>query len=291
MLRQNILRSLALVLISVGLIFVAQGGPKEPKLTEEEILSRHLSSIGTPEVLTDYRTLTLQGTGELQMQMGGTGGVSGQLVFVSDARKSRFSLNFNHLQYSGEQFIYDGDKVGIEFIRNETRTRSALGNFLYRSPELIKNGFWGGTLKRSWTFLNAADRKLRFHYRGLADVQGTKLHDLEVNCRGCDEISVHVYLEPETFRHVRTSYRMILPAAPTELGRGNIIRDGKFVRYTMDEEFSEFQSQDGLTLPTRWLVRYTLDQPERPVALTLEMRLANGLRNTPLDPGLFTVKY
>ncbi len=277
--------------ISVALAVVVEGGSGDPKLSNEEILSRHLSSIGSSETLADYRTLTLQGTGELQMLMGGTGGVSGDMVLVSEAQKSRFSLNFNHLQYSGEQFICDGDKVGIEFIRNETRTRSALGNFLYRSPELIRNGFWGGTLKRSWTLLNASAQKLRFRYRGITEVEGMKLHDLEVDCRGCGEIKVHVYLEPETFRHRRTTYRMVLPAAPTEMGRRDIIKDGQFVRYNMDEEFSEFQTTDGLTVPTRWFVRYSLDQPGHPVMITLEIRLTTGLRNTPLDPGLFTVKY
>ncbi len=279
------------IFIWVTLATVIEGASGDPELSNEEILSRHLSSIGSPEILADYRTLAVQGTGELQMLMGGTGGVSGNMVFVSEAQNSRFSLNFNHLQYSGEQFVCNGDKVGIEFIRNETRTRSALGNFLYRSPELIRNGLWGGTLKRSWTLLNAKAQKLKFRYRGITEVEGKKLHDLELDCRGCGEIKVHVYLEPETFRHLRTTYRMVLPAAPTEMGRRDIIKDGQFVRYNMDEEFSEFQTTDGLTVPTRWFVRYSLDQPGRPVMITLEIRLTTGLRNAPLEPGLFTVKY
>ncbi len=261
------------------------------KIKAEELLARHRASIGTAEVLAAYQTAGMQGTGQFRMIRGGTGNLEGRVAMISDALKSRFSLDLGHLLYSGEQFISDGKKVEIQYVRKETQTRSDLGMFLFRYPQLIKNGVWGGSLTRTWALLNHDAKELRLRYQGLSEKDGKQLHEASIECKGCDEVTIHLFFEADTFRHVLTTYSLVTPSPPTE-GRSlkTPMKDPPYVRYRMEEHFSNFHTQAGVTQPTQWLVRYTRDQQDRPVMLELESRFEIQLINSPFDPALFEAK-
>jgi len=261
------------------------------KIKAEELLARHRASIGTDDVLAAYQTAGMQGTGEFRMLRGGTGGLEGRVAMISDALKSRFSLDLGHLLYSGEQFISDGKKVEIQYVRNGTQTRSDLGMFLFRYPQLIKNGLWGGALTRTWALLNHDAKELRLRYERLSEKDGKNLHEVSIECKDCGEVTIHLFFESETFRHVLTTYSLVTPSPPTE-GRSlkTPMKDPPYVRYRMEEHFSNFHTQAGVTQPTQWLVRYTRDQQDRPVMLELDSRFEIQLINNPFDPALFEAK-
>ena len=261
------------------------------KIKAEELLARHRASIATEDVLAAYQTAGMQGTGQFRMLRGGTGNLEGRVAMISDPLKSRFSLDLGHLVYSGEQFISDGKKVEIQYIRNETQSRSDLGMFFYRYPQLIKNGIWGGSLTRTWALLNHDAKDLRLRYQGVTDRDGKQMHEASIDCRGCGEIEVRLFFEADTFRHVLTTYSLVTPSAPTENRSLNKpMKDAPFVRYTMEEQFSNFHAQAGVTQPTEWLVRYTRDQANHPVMLELESRFEIQIINNRFDPALFEAK-
>ena len=261
------------------------------KIKAEELLARHRASVGTDDALAAYQTAGMQGTGQFRMLRGGTGNLEGRVAMISDALKSRFSLDLGHLLYSGEQFISDGKKVEIQYVRKETQTRSDLGMFLFRYPQLIKNGLWGGSLTRTWALLNHDAKELRLRYRGLSEKEGKQLHEASIDCKDCGEVTIHLFFEADTFRHVLTTYSLVTPSPPTE-GRSlrTPMKDPPYVRYRMEEHFSNFHTEAGVTQPTQWLVRYTRDQQDRPVILELESRFEIHLINSPFDPALFEAK-
>ncbi len=261
------------------------------KIKAEELLTRHRASVGTEDVLAAYQTAGMQGTGQFRMIRGGTGNLEGRVAMISDSLKSRFSLDLGHLLYSGEQFISDGKKVEIQYVREETQTRSDLGMFLYRYPQLIKNGVWGGSLTRTWALLNHDAKELRLRYEGLSEKDGKQLHEASIDCKACGEVTIRLFFESDTFRHVLTTYSLVTPSPPTE-GRSlnQPMKDAPFVRYHMEEHFSNFHTQDGVTQPTKWLVRYTRDQQNRPVMLELQSHFEIQIINNPFDPTLFEAK-
>jgi hypothetical protein len=261
------------------------------KIKPEELLVRHRASIGADDGLAAYQTAGMQGTGQFRMLRGGTGNLEGRVAMISDALKSRFSLDLGHLLYSGEQFISDGNRVEIQYVRNETQTRSDLGMFFFRYPQLIKNGVWGGSLTRTWALLNHNAKELRLHYEGLTEKDGKQLHEATIDCKGCGEVTIHLFFEADSFRHVQTIYSLVTPSAPTEnRSLKTPMKDPPFVRYTMEEHFSNFHTQAGITQPTQWLVRYTRDQANRPVMLELESKFEIQVINNPFDPTLFEAK-
>lgn len=261
------------------------------KIKADELLARHRASVGTEEVLTAYQTAGMQGTGQFRMIRGGTGSLEGRVAMISDVLKSRFSLDLGHLLYSGEQFISDGKNVEIQYVRNETQTRSDLGMFLFRYPQLIKNGIWGGSLTRTWVLLNHDAKELRLRYERLSEKDGKQLHEASIDCKACGEITIHLFFESGTFRHVLTTYSLVTPSPPTE-GRSlrTPMKDPPFVRYRMEEHFSNFRTQGGITQPTQWLIRYTRDQQDRPVMLELESHFEIQVINNPYDPTLFEAR-
>ncbi len=261
------------------------------KMKAEELLARHRASLGAEDILTTYRTAGMQGMGQFRMFRGGTGNLEGRVAMISDALKSRFSLDLGHLLYSGEQFISDGQRVEIQYVRNETQTRSDLGMFFYRYPQLIRNGIWGGSLTRTWALLNHDAKELRLRYQGLSEKDGKQLHEATIDCRGCGEVTIHLFFESDTFRHVLTTYSLVTPSPPTEnRSLKTPMKDPPFIRYTMEEHFSNFRTQAGVTQPTQWLVRYTRDQQDRPVMLELESRFEIQIINNPYEPALFEAK-
>ncbi|MFB3903811.1 MAG: hypothetical protein ACE15E_10185 [Acidobacteriota bacterium] len=263
----------------------------EEKIKVEELLAKHRASVGAAEALAAYQTAAVQGTGHLRMLRGGTGSLEGRVVMISDGLKSRFSVDFGHLLYSGEQFICDGNNVEIQYVRNETRSHSDLGMFFYRYPQLIKNGLWGGSLTRAWALLNHDPKELRLRYRGLSGREGRQLYEASIDCKGCGEVEIHLFFEEDTFRHVLTTYSLVTPVPPTE-GRSlnKPMKDPPFVRYSMEEHFSNFRTQSGITQPTEWLVRYSRDQQDRTILLELNSRFEIQLINNPFEPALFEAR-
>ena len=83
--------------------------------------------------------------------------------------------------------------------------------------------------------------------------------------KGGAQLTIHLFFEQNTFRHVRTYIQWVeaasMPATP-----GQPIARSQ-TRFTLEEEFSEFVPIEGLTLPTMWTIRMTAEKAAGDVAL------------------------
>lgn len=201
----------------------------------------------------------------MDIRVGGLGKLGGPAMILAEGDKLRTSFGFGHIQYPRELLIRNGDKLDIAYIT--PGIRSQLGTALWiHFSRLAQEGLYGGVLTTDWALLDLEKRRAKVRYRGLKTFEERKLHELEYRPKKGVEYRIRLYFEPETYRHVASSYRLTIPAG---VGRGLMhVQQGPVfgaadgpadnTRIQLIETFSEFKEVDGLTLPHHY--RITLNE-------------------------------
>ena len=233
------------------------------KLKVEDVLAKHLASIGTPEARAAAKTRLADGKAQMQEVVGGSSSLSGTANLASDDRRIKIAMAFPGVtNYPGEQWVFDGKNTGVA--ETGPGARSSIGGFIHRYPELLREGLLGGSALTSWSLLDLNARQPRLKYDGLKKVEGRELHQVSYTPRkGASGLQIRLFFEPDTFHHVQTTYTMELGAGMSEMkdARGNVVgvdntQHQAEVRYVVTESFGDFQTVDGLTLPSSWSITY-----------------------------------
>jgi hypothetical protein len=241
----------------------------QEKVTAEDILQRHLDSIGTSTVRTAAKTRVVEATASYRVLIGATPTqYNGKAVMVSDGNKLHMLLKINAPQYMGERFIRDGDKTSVEATYAD-KTRSELGTLLQGDDIPIREGLIGGVLSMAWPLFDLSSHKGKIQYQGLKRIDGTDLHVVTYRPSRNTGFEITLYFDPQTLRHVRTVYLATEEAglAATPLRSGTRPRSGRASHdvgsaptgptwWRIEELFSDFKTDDGLTLPSHYDLRF-----------------------------------
>jgi hypothetical protein len=252
----------------------------------DDLVTRHIKSIGSPGILSEVQSRGFVGQGTAKYVQGGTGVSVGTGFFVSQGKKESLRLVFNSADYPGEYIAYDGKDVTVK--NPQPGQKSPLPEFLLRFKGIIKQGFLGGTLSTSWPLLNITkdakpDMKLR-----KATVEKHELYELEYQPKEkIAYVKIKMYFDPETFHHVRTDYLVrtqndastqdptlrvdTTAAEPTSGQVGTFSGPRSNVKsadimgtipdsiYHLVEKFDDFKPESGLTLPHKYTLEYTVE--------------------------------
>jgi hypothetical protein len=226
------------------------GGEQEP--ATQDILSRHLASIGTAGARAAAKSRTVRASVRMTNLVGGNGTMEGSGLLVSLGNRFSIAMKFPDPNYPGEQFVFDGSKTKVGLIGPAKRSR--LGDFLFLHDQILREGLFGGAMLTSWPLLDSHVNQARLKYNGLKKIDGRDLHELSYSPKKGDrDMLTYLYFEPDTFRHVKTVY--IYEVDPS-FGH-NQLTHGTFTRYRIEEDFTDFKTVDGVTLPSLWKVRYS----------------------------------
>ena len=190
---------LTLVLSAPPLIRAADQKP-------EELVARHLDSLGTAEARAANKSRVIQGPATFKMPVGGGSQLEGKGAVVSEERKLNIMMKFAS-DYRGEQFISDGDKWSIAATTADHR-RTAFGEFVKSQPLLLQEGLLGGALSTAWALANIEHNHPHLSSAGLKKVDGRQLLDLHYESKRGNDMDIHLYFDPETYRHVLTVYSL-----------------------------------------------------------------------------------
>lgn len=247
----------------VVLVAIPLAGQKEQEFTPEELVAKHLTSIGSPEARAAVKTRVADGTGTMIQVSQGSSPVKGPALLLQEGKKLAFQIQFGFPQYPEELFAFDGNKTQIRRTRPEARSR--LGEFFFAYGQLLQEGLFGGTLSTSWPLLNRGETKPELRYAGLEKVGEKNLHRLKYRThKGAGDFEINLYFDPETYRHVRTVYKLEIRSgmrSNANLRAGSVAESEQVTRYKLEEDFSDFQLADGLTLPKHWKIRLTSERP------------------------------
>jgi hypothetical protein len=224
----------------------ATASADDKKIKPEELLARHLESIGSKEALAAAKSRAIAGSVKVHNRIGGVSELLGKGVFLSENPKLIYNMKFPSNQYPSEQMAFDGAKTATGFLPEGRRSNLSL--FLDQQPLPLKEGLLGGALSTAWALLRVEQLQPRLEYRGTKKIDNQQLHVLGYRQRnGSPDLKVTLYFDAATFRHVRSEYKFTIPA---RIGAGpndsNAIQESY---YLLTEEFSDFRAVDGLTLP------------------------------------------
>ena len=253
--------SLLVLVLSSGVTAAA----KKPKLTPEEVIQRHLESLGPAASIAARKSLKAEGQVLFEVIVGGSGQLQGPSTFICDGKKLRMSMVFDISEYPGEDVAYNGEgRVEVGWI--QPGVRSAMGQFFYQFDEIVTEGLFGGAMSTGWALVNLESLQPKLKYEGLKKVDGNPYHTIKYQrCEGGD-VQTRLYFEPETFRHTHTIYKVRIrsPRVPQQSSAPGIVANNPDPSarqpetwYTVKESFANFVDIRGIHLPTRWTIEYS----------------------------------
>jgi hypothetical protein len=265
----------------------------DEKLKPEEVVARHLASIGSAEARASLHSRLIEGTSLLSVRQGGKGQVEGQVRLASQSKMNMISMGFDSADYSQESFAFDGRELTTSHFRPGQRSRLAQ---LFMFNDLIfKEGLIGGTLSSSWPLLDLAERNPKLEYAGTKTSGGKQMHVLKYLPHKGTETKITLFFDAETFQHVRTEYDREIVATSVERiaprmnagGGGQRARDA---RVKITEEFSNFKTEKGLTLPHSYKLELAVQSETLPTLIDWAFELANFDFSQNFEAAQFVIK-
>jgi hypothetical protein len=287
-------RSLSLILVVMTCAAVlglnapraASGAPGDDKMKAEEVVAKHLESIGAAETRDSITSRVIVGAATFSFRARGVGQTAGRAVMASQGVSSLIGMEFPGADYPYERLGFDGRKFTAGYVR--PGVRSIFGEFIHSHPEIYKEGLMGGTLSQAWPLLNLSTRNAKLEYAGGGKVNGREAHVLRYSPKGGTDFQIKLYFDAATFQHVRTEYEQSVSAG---IGRTDKESAGlKGSTYKIVEEFSDFKKESGLMLPHTYKLRYTTDDANGVKQFDWELTLAQFAFNRKIPAESFDVE-
>ena len=273
-------------LLAVALLVFALATPNSSiaeKIKPEEIVARHLESIGPAKARASARVIA--GTSQVIFRTPPPGQAIGRAVLASDGFKSLVGMSFPSPIYPREELGFNGNAFVAAFVT--PGVRSALGNFLMTHDLIFKQGLMGGVLSTAWPLEDLATRNAQLEYVGIRKVDDRTLHELRYLPRGGSDLKIKLLFEQETFRHVRTEYERVIPAPTGTRSYGNV--QERETRYHMVEEFSLFKKEGDLTLPHVYKISLSVDTQNGTFLAEWVIKLTQFEFNQKIDQSAFSI--
>jgi hypothetical protein len=252
------------------------------ELTAAELVAKHLSALGKPDVLSKVKTRGVFGDAAVQFIQGGTGQLmDGQFALGSEGRNVGMQLKFNDNKYPGEYFAYNGKETSVGYIT--PGQKSPIADFIFRYNAIMREGLLGGVMSVAWPLLDLKDRQTDLVCRQ-EKLDEHNYYVLEYGSRKNlgDNLKVKIFFDPETFLHVRTEYRVrikndasalpsVISGSTSSVNQDLGSRRGPDDRqsqstiqtsqadsiYVLTEKFSNFSTVDGVVLPKDYSIDYS----------------------------------
>jgi hypothetical protein len=284
--RSSHLSPIALI---AGLVLIACSSLSRSSIAEkmkpEEVVARHLESIGSAKARTAIITRIVSGTSQVIFRTTPSGQAVGKAVLASEGSKSLVAMSFPSPVYPREQLGFNGSSFMAAFAT--PGTRSVLGNFLMNNDVIVKQGLMGGSLSSAWPLLDLNNRHAQLDYIGTRKIDDRLLHEMKYAPRGNSDLKITLFFDQETFRHVRTEYERVIPAPMGKVEYSNVQeREG---RYKMVEEFSLFKPEGGLNLPHIYTIKLSVDTVNGTFLAEWTIKLTQFDFNQKIDQSAFSV--
>ena len=286
------LRPITIALLALSLLASSSIAPaaltarQKEKLTAEQVVARHLESVGAPETRASITARVITGAVVANFRAPSVGQVPGRAVLFSQGEKHVVGMMFDGVvNYPHDKFGFDGKDVSAGYLL--PGRRSTLGEFLMMNKSVVKQGLLGGALSQAWPLYDLEAKKPKLEYAGLKKVGDRPAHALKYMPRGGSDLNTTLFFDAETFQHLRTEYAGTR-AAQMGTSPDNSARQQEG-RYRMFEDFSDFRKEGGMTLPHGYKLGLEITLPGGSYRMDWEFVLSNFAYNQPIDPKSFDV--
>lgn len=259
----------------------------DKKITVEQLVANHLTSIGSPEARAAAKTRFVGGSVKLVSRVGKAGNLEGKGGIASESPKLRYVMRFAAPDYPSEQMAFDGERTSTSFLPEGKRSNLAL--FLDQQNLPLKEGLLCGTLSTSWALFRLEQQQPKLDYKGMSKVDGRQLHKVEYRQRkGSPGLKITLYFDPQTFHHARTEYKFQI-AARIGLGPNdsNTVQESY---YLLTEDFDDFRVVDGLTLPHKYKMQLSVNTSNGSIIYDWTLAVEQVSHKETFDDQTFRIK-
>lgn len=277
---------LGAVLALSAILLASMLSPSQAEgLTAEDVVAKHLASIGSAQARKAIKSRVIIGTAVATFRLGGKGQADGRAVLASQDNMSLIGISFDVPEYPRENLGFDGHKLTVADLT--PGVRSTLGKFFMTHEMPFRQGLIAGTLSSAWPLLDLSSRKVTLKYEGLKKIEGRQLHVLRYEAKDDSNLKTKLYFEADTFRHVRTEYEqrqvqeMVTQPGVTQQQGDSITK--------LTEEFADFKTEGGLTFPHSYKLQLSIEALNRRVLQDWAFTLVQFSFNMNLDKSQFDV--
>src|SRR4030095_9428256 len=267
------------VLVALMLLTV-QSSLAADKLKPEELIAKHLESIGTEKARSAVKTRIIAGTSQVIFKTAPVGQSYGRAVLASEGFKNLIGMSFVSSVYPREEFGFNGNSFIAAFVT--PGVRSSLGSFLMTHEVVFKQGLMGGRLSTAWPFLNLTGRNANLEYAGTKKIGDRPAHELKYQSKGSGDLQISIFFDEVTFEHVRTEYRRVIAAPTGNRAYANV--EERESRYKLVEEFSSLRVEQDLNLPHTYKIHLVTDAQSGTFEAEWLIKLNNFTFNQKIDP-------
>lgn len=252
-------------------------------LKPEEIIAKHLASTGTKEKLDSVKTKFVMGVSEFESKLPSKK-TNGKMIIVSEGKNLFYVSGFNSKEYPFEKIGYFSDKVSLPFVN--AGARSPLGAFIADHNAILSEGLFTGNISTTWSLLDSKFDKNRFESAGTKKIDGKKYYVLNYYPKktGSIDFTIKLFFDAENFRHTRTEYYHLIN--PQQDTFGTLGRQAG-VKMQMTEEFGDFKTVDGLTLPYFYKIDYQTESNSGVSEFFWTFKISEYRINQKLDANFF----
>lgn len=265
----------------------------DDKLKPEELVTKHLESLGTAEARARVNGTQIKGNASIAVRLCGEGQVDGDVLMASTDAANLINMNFGVPAYPQEALRFDGKRFATSQLKPGSRT--CLAQFFLENEVLFKEGLVGGVLSESWPLLNVAERNPKLEYSGLKKIGDKPLHALKYTPRKGSDVKIVLYFDPANFHHVRTEYsRTVYASEQRRIAGGGAglpppqNQQASPTRIEAYEEFADFKEESGLTVPHTYKFHLSIQSEVRPAVVDWVFNLNQYSFTSPLDAAEFT---
>jgi len=274
-----------MVALITGTVMPFRGAAVD-KVSMEEVIVKHLEAIGEADTRASITSRIITGTVTAAYHAPRIATFEGKAIMASTENKSFIGLQFENSGYAQEKFAYDGQDVTIGLMN--PGERSNLGDFLLTHKDIVRFGMLGGILSSAWPLLNAADPKFKLSYAGTKKINGAPAIEVTLMPKKGSDIQVSIFLDQETYRHIRTEYTRVITAG---LGANKDASGSQRpTRYRLVEDFSDFSKEGGLMFPHTYKISFSLDTMAGTGSADWTIKLNQFSFNQKIPPSTFKVQ-
>lgn len=123
------------LVLAVMLVFAVNSYAQ--KMSAEDILAKHLESIGTKENRAQIKNQLV--VGDVQIKIAGnTSIIAGKALIISAGEKNMWGMNLASNEYPQDRFAYNGKDTAVGFAR--PGAYSDIGRFILSYREMLREG-------------------------------------------------------------------------------------------------------------------------------------------------------
>jgi hypothetical protein len=257
----------------------------DEKMKAEDVVAKHLDSIGSTEDRAAVKTRVIIGVSRYVRRGPGGGTTDGRAVLASENEKQMLGMKFGVPGYDVETVGFDGKDLTVGYVA--PGVRSPLASLVRNHESIFKHGLLTGTLSSSWPLPGLNDEKAKLRYSGIKKIDGVNLHQLKYQPRKGSDMEVSLFFDSETFRHVRTEYTRVVAA---NIGTGGVDSSAaqRETRNKLVETFGDFRKEANLMLPHDYRIKLEISGGVE-IRDEWTLTLTNFVFNQPIDQRDFVV--